>query len=188
VRQHPGAVTINQEIVTMTIKAQRKTIKFCPSVDVEGFLLPDGEFRVGKSSASLALGYQKDYLSRLPKKSEKQFKALLGEGYADSPVSVEVDIERGSVRSETISLNDFEAFIFFSAYRGKKEAIAIQRAITRTGLEDWFRLSFGQQQLTLEEKRDRFYKSYAATINWLEEDRKDWRVIEEQEMFLLSMS
>jgi hypothetical protein len=80
VRQHPGAVTINQEIVTMTIKAQRKTIKFCPSVDVEGFLLPDGEFRVGKSSASLALGYQKDYLSRLPKKIRKTVQSPTGRG------------------------------------------------------------------------------------------------------------
>lgn len=172
----------------MTIKAQRAAVRFCSSVEVDGFLLPDGEFRVGKSSASLALGHHQDYLSRLPKKSEKQFKALLGEGYTNSPIPVEFNIERGSVRSETISLDDFEAFMFFSALRGKKEAIAIQRAISRTGLEDWFRLSFGQEQLTLEEKRERFYKSYAATINWLEEDRQEWRVIEEQEAFILSLN
>jgi hypothetical protein len=45
-------------------------------------------------------------------------------------------------------------------------------------------LAFGQEQLTLEEKRNRFYKAYAATIDWLLEDRQELRLIEDQELFL----
>ena len=126
----------------------------------------------------------KNYLSEIATKSPKHLKALQLEGFTESRISVELDNTRGSTRSETLSLNDFTAFIFFAAAKGKKEAIAIQKAITRTGLEDWFRLSFNQQQLTLEEKREFFFKSYAATINWLEEDRNDWKAIETQEEFL----
>jgi len=87
-----------------------------------------------------------------------------------------------------LNLPDFRKLILFAASKGKPQAVALLNAILDTGLEDWFRLSFGQEQLTLEEKRDRFYKSYAATINWLEEDRQEWRVIEDQELFLLSLN
>ena len=165
------------------IKAIAKTVKFAESIEVDGFLLPDGEFRVGKKSASKTLGFQEDYLSRLPKKSVKQFKALLDEGYTDSPKTIEYDFGRGATRSETISLDDFTSFIFFAAMRGKKEAIAIQKAITRVGIEDWFRLTFNIERQSLEEKRALFYQDYAKTINWLNEDQIDWKLIEEQELF-----
>ena len=168
-----------------TIKAVRNTVKFAEGLEVDGYMLPDGEFRVSKTGASLACGFNKDYLSRLPLKAPNQLKALQSEGYTDSPITVEIDNERGATRAETLSLDDFESIIFFAASKGKKEAIALQRALVKVGITDWFRLSFGVKELTLEEKRALFYKDYAKTINWLSEDRKDVEIIKEQELFLI---
>lgn len=51
-----------------TIKAQRATVKFCEGVEVDGYLLPDGEFRVGKISIAKALGYSKEWTGKLLKR------------------------------------------------------------------------------------------------------------------------
>jgi len=45
-------------------RAERSTVKFCEGVEVDGYLLPSGEFRVGKISTALALGYGKDWVTR----------------------------------------------------------------------------------------------------------------------------
>lgn len=161
-----------------TIKAQRATVKFCEGVEVDGYLLPDGEFRVGKGSTSTALGFAKNYLSKLPSSAPKQLEALQATGFTGYCQSVEIDNERGATRSDTLSLQDFRKLIIFAASKGKAPAIALLNAIVDVGLEDWFRLSFGIEQLTLEEKRDRFYKSYAKTINWLEQDKAEIEYLE----------
>lgn len=106
-------------------------------------------------------------------------------GFTGSEKPVKLDsVNGGGTESKTVSLSDFRKLIIFAAKKGKPEAEALLDAIVDVGLEDWFRLAFGQEQLTLEEKRDRFYKAYAATINWLAEDRREWALIEEQELFL----
>lgn len=172
-----------------TTRAERSTIKFCEGVEVDGYRMPNGDFRVGKVGASVAVGYAKNYLTEVEKKSPKQLKALRDAGFTGLEEFVELDhIRGGGTTASTLNLPDFRKLILFAASKGKPQAVALLNAILDTGLEDWFRLSFGQEQLTLEEKRERFYKSYAATINWLEEDRQEWRVIEEQEAFILSMS
>lgn len=171
-------------------KCERRVVEFGTKeakVSIDGYRLPCGEFRVGKSSASVVLGFAQNYLSGVPKRSPKQFKTLKAEGFTGVLKAIEViDESNLPIKAETISLDDFEAFVFFAAMKGKKKAIAIQRAFVRTGLEDYFRLSFGQEQLTLKEKKERFYKTYAQAINWLEEDKSDWQLINQQELFLMN--
>jgi hypothetical protein len=163
-------------------RAERSTVKFCEGVEVDGYLLPDGEFRVGKIGAAISVGYGKDWLGQL---KGKPLKALQSAGFTGSEKPVQLEsISGGGTESKTVSLSDFRKLIIFAAKKGKPEAEALLDAIVDVGLEDWFRLAFGQEQLTLEEKRDRFYKAYAATINWLAEDRQELRLIEDQELFL----
>jgi len=170
-------------------RAERSTVKFCDGVEVEGYRLPDGEFRVGKLSTALALGYGKDWVTRtingVASGKGKDAETLAQWGFTGVASPVEVTgSARGTTISETISLKDFRQLIRLAAKRGKPQAEALLDALLDVGIEDWFRLAFGQEQLTLEEKRDKFYKAYAATINWLAEDRQDIRLIEEQELFL----
>jgi len=45
---------MNKNII---LKAKRATVKFSQGLEVDGYLLPDGEFRVGITSASVIVGY-----------------------------------------------------------------------------------------------------------------------------------
>ena len=84
----------------------------------------------------------------------------------------------------TISLDDFVLLIAFAVSKHKKEAFALQLALTKMAINDYFRDAFGLRALSIEEKRALFYKDYAKTVNWYKEDRIDWALIEEQEWFL----
>ncbi len=97
-------------------------------------------------------------------------------------------INGGGTEAKTLSLLDFRKLIVFAAKKERPEAEALLDAIVDVSLEDYFRIAFGQQTLTLEEKRDKFFKAYSATIDWLTEDRSDWELIAEQELFLLSLN
>ncbi|MGL4883041.1 MAG: hypothetical protein ACRC8K_18585 [Waterburya sp.] len=166
------------------IRAERSIVKFCDALKVEGYLLPSGEFRVGKGSAALSVGFAENYLGRLLGTSPKQFKALQDNGFTGLQKTVSLkSIKGGGTSAETLSLSDYKALIIFAAGKGKLEAQALMSALLDVGLEDWFRLSFGQEQLTLEEKRNRFYKSYAATIDWLLEDKHENLILLEAEQF-----
>jgi hypothetical protein len=74
---------------------------------------------------------------------------------------------------ETLSLKDFNRLIVYAVSDGKKPALSLQMALTEMALVDFFRDGFKQAPLTIEEKRAAFYSTYAASINWMEEDRID---------------
>lgn len=171
------------------IRAERATVKFCEGVEVDGYRLPSGEFRVGKTSVATSLGYAENWTNRVingvTSGKGKDAETLIQWGFNGVTSEIEVSgSARGTTKADTISLKDFRQLIRLAAKKGRPQAEALLDALLDVGLEDWFRLAFGQEQLTLEEKRDRFYKAYAATINWLAEDRREWSLIEEQELFL----
>ncbi|MDJ0577977.1 MAG: hypothetical protein QNJ65_22810 [Xenococcaceae cyanobacterium MO_234.B1] len=47
---------------TQPIKAIRAKIVFCEGLEVDGYQMPNGEYRVGLSSASKANGYSEEWL------------------------------------------------------------------------------------------------------------------------------
>ncbi|NES69321.1 MAG: hypothetical protein F6K24_30880 [Okeania sp. SIO2D1] len=175
------------------IKAKRAVVRFCDGIEVEGYLLPNGEYRVGKASIASALGYSKDWVRRVisgvASGRSKETKTLKGWGFSGVASTVKVPSPTNAkfVPTDTLSLKDFRILIRLADKRGKKEASALIDALLDVGLEDWFRLAFGQEQLTLEEKREKFYKTYSATISfedWLSMDREDKKLIQEQLKFL----
>lgn len=103
------------------IKAERRTVKFCEGVEVDGYMLPDGEFRVGKVGASVAIGYVKNYLAELEKKSPTQFKTLQNMGYVGEIVMIQLEtIKGGGSYAPTISEVDFNILTAFAASQGKE--------------------------------------------------------------------
>lgn len=142
-----------------------------------------------ENGAAISIGYGKNYLTEVEEKSPKQFKALQDKGFTGLEKPVQLDsIRGGGTEAKTISLSDFKKLIIFAARKERPKAEALLDAIVDVSLEDYFRIAFGQQTLTLEEKRDKFFKAYSATIDWLTEDRSDWELIAEQERFLLSLN
>jgi hypothetical protein len=47
------------------IKAERQTVVFFDGLQVDGYRMPNGEFRVGITGASQVLGYSREWLGRV---------------------------------------------------------------------------------------------------------------------------
>jgi hypothetical protein len=142
--------------ILSVIKAKRATVKFGSQIEVDAYLLPDGEFRFGIGSAGLSIGYSKEYLGRLSDRAPLQLKALRRAGYTGLAKSVALPSINGGGRSaETISLSDYKKLITFAAKKGKAQAEALLDAILDVSLEDFARAAFAIPLLTPQEKSDR---------------------------------
>jgi len=148
--------------VHTTIKAQRATVKFCEGVEVDGYKMPDGSYRVGLSGTSILLGYEKAWLSQMVRKQQKALKVLQSEGFTGCQFEVSVDRDdvSGASKVQTISLDDLTHLIIYAAGKGKPKAIALNKAIVGTTLYSYFRQSFGDKELTTEEKQAVFAGYY----------------------------
>lgn len=160
-----------------TIRAERKTVVFFDGLSVDGYRMPNGEFRVGLAGASLVLGYSQNWLPRLlERETGKSIKALRGLGFTEETQKVVTETQRGDREARTISLRDFNRLISYAVFDGKKAALALQLALTEVALNDFFRDAFGEEPLSITEKRRLFYEAYAATISpdgWREMDREE---------------
>lgn len=166
------------------IKAERVTVKFFEGLEVEGYKMPDGEFRVGLSGASRVLGYSTRWLARVVSgESRRTAQALQGLGFTENVEKVVAQSNQGNpFEDRTISLSDFNSCIIYAVQNKKKAAIALSQAFTKLALIDFFRDAFKELPLTIEEKRRLFYETYAATIS-----PEDWRKMDREEILRLAL-
>ena len=159
------------------IRAERQSVPFFEGLQVDGYRMPSGDFRVGITGASIVLGYASNWLSRiLTTESGKSIKALRAIGFSEKIEKVVSETLRGDRVAQSISLDDFNRLIVYAVSDGKKAALALQLSLTRVALNDFFRDAFGEPPLSIEEKRRIFYEAYAASISpddWRQMDRKD---------------
>lgn len=168
-------------------KIRSATVRFCDGLKVDGYELPDGSYWVSITSSSEILGYSKEWLGRSISRGGNTFKALQGRGFSGDVSEVTTPSLGGNQKSKLISLKDFNRLILFAASKGKTEAVALADALLNMSMVDFFRDTFGQRQLSIEEKRQQFYLDYAASLtrdNWLEMDRIDVKVIDDQLRFV----
>lgn len=160
------------------IRAERATVTFFNGLEVEGYRMPNGEYRVGMVDASLVVGYGRQWLSQVLSSRPKTLKSLQGMGFTGSQIEARVMREdsSGSSTASTIAIQDFIYVIAYASSQGRKGAIALQTALVTMSLNDFFRDAFGESPLSIDEKRKLFYEAYAATISpekWREMDRAD---------------
>ncbi|MBP0031502.1 hypothetical protein [Roseofilum sp. Guam] len=174
---------LSEEFAKVITQAERATVRFFDGLEIDGYRMPDGEFRVGLEGVSSAVGFTKDWLPQAFRRDGKTLKALQGIGF--TALQLEVSIGRsgraGASKVKTISLNDFSLVIVYAASKGKKEALALQSSLTIMALGDFFRDAFGETPLTIDEKRRIFYESYAATIS-----PENWRAMDKEEILALA--
>ena len=161
-----------------SVKAIRAKVVFFEGLKVDGYKMPDGEFRVGLSDASKILGYNREWLSdSIDRKSPRTAKALSELDFSQNIQKVTAQSNQGNwFEDRTISLEDFNCCILYAVQKGKKPAIALQKSFTHLALNDFFRDAFDELPLTIEEKRAIFYRTYAASItpaDWRKMDRQD---------------
>lgn len=170
------------------VKAERATVRFFDGLEIDGYRMPDGEFRVSMAGASILLGYQRNWLSRNVMRGGTTLKALQGRGFSGQTQETGNPMMSGGVGVVlTISLRDFNTLIHFAAGKDKPQAIALQSALTDMALTDFFRDAFGMRALSIEEKRDRLYQAFAATLtaaDWQAWDREDALGIDSHLKFL----
>lgn len=170
----------------MTIKAQRATIEYMEGISVDGYMMPDGEFRVGYVGASLALGYKKQWLTQVLIRRGKTLKALQAEGFTGFSLDADLDpINGGGVKAKTLSLADWQRLKVYAAQDGKQKAIALLTFQGYSSDADLFADAFKVARSTDSEKWELYYKEFAASLDWKEEDNDEWSIIDEQERFLL---
>jgi hypothetical protein len=164
-------------------RAERQTVSFFDGLQVDGYRMPDGEFRVGITGASVVLGYSDNWLQRvLSRESGRSIKALRGLGFTEEFQKVVSKTNRGEREAQTISLRDFNRLISYAVFDGKKAALALQLALTEVALNDFFRDAFGESPLSIDEKRRLFYEAYARTIS-----PEDWRQMDRAEILRLAL-
>ena len=166
---------------------KKAQVIFCEGVTVDGYQLPDGSFWVSITTASEAAGYRRAWLSENISRGVNTLKALVKQGFSRKILELRTPSIGGPQMNKLISLEDFNTLILYATFKGKKEAIALNKALVATSLQDFFRAAFGERPLTIEEKRSIFYKEFAASLSredWLQMDREDLALIEEQERFL----
>ncbi len=104
------------------IKAKRAIIQFCDNQTVEGYRMPNGEYRVGLSSASEAIGYSEKWVRQALNRNEARIKALHSMGFSGKILKVRRESIKGDRESRTISLDDFKHLINYAANKGKQKA------------------------------------------------------------------
>lgn len=158
-------------------RVERSTVRFFDGLTVDGYRMPNGEFRVGITGASRVLGYSDNWLFRILRgETRKQLEALQGLGFTQQTTRIVSETSRGDREAETIGLRDFNRLISYAVFDGKRPALALQLALTEVALNDFFRDAFGEPPLSIDEKRNLFYEAYARTIspeNWRQMDREE---------------
>ena len=155
------------------IKAVVATVRLSDTLAIDGYLMPNEEFRAGIVGTSILLGYQRDWFLVLPSKAPKKLKALQAEGFRYSPLSVAIQRQGrgGATKAQTISLKELTLIIAVEANTGNKRAIAIQSAFTLEGVESRFRDAFGKSQLSPDEKRKIFGMTFEEYLEALADNK-----------------
>lgn len=128
--------------MTESIKATRASVQI-GSLEVDGFMLPDGSYRMSQTQAAecVGLGVQNasDFLR------SQAIKRLLGEAYTPQIFEIEpIDEQlRGQSRIRGLPLEIVSAYWLWQSSRGNKQALTLVMALLIESLERRFDTAFG---------------------------------------------
>ena len=152
--------------MTESTKATRATVTI-GTLNVEGFRMPNGDYRMSQQQASESIGDAPVYALRFL--ASKNSKALLGEAYTDyKPEAIEVENEsggRGQTRINALPLEVVSAYWLFRSHQGSRDALVLCWAVIAESLERRFDFAFGVAR-TEQERDDRL----SGRIQQLERD------------------
>lgn len=125
-------------------KAQRTVIQL-GTLEVEGFMLPDGSYAMSQAGAAEAVGEDRVYALRFLR--SKEAIAFLGEGYTGyTPESIEVESSgsgRGQTRINALPIAVVSAYWLARAVKGNRKALTLSWALVQESLDRRFDAAFG---------------------------------------------
>lgn len=133
--------------MTDSSKATRAEIQI-GSLRVDGFMLPDGSYRISQTQAAEAVETDPRRISDFLR--TKAFKRLLSEGQSTSdfsqtysPDTFTVDFQEGQTRINGLHLEVVILYWHWQSYRGNKQALSLCIALATETLERRFDSAFG---------------------------------------------
>lgn len=125
-------------------KAKRATVAI-GSLELDGFQMPDGSYRMSITSAAAAIGTSQQNATNFLR--SKALKALQSSGYT-SQTSEKIEVEseaqvRGQARITALPLDIAFAFWLYQCSRGSKQAYNLIAALGIETLERRFDAAFG---------------------------------------------
>jgi len=164
------------------IRAERATVAFFDGLTVDGYRMPNGEFRVGITTASIVAGFAQNYLRRLLLDGGTRLQPLLDNGFSGKTVPQVRATRTGEREERTIDLKDFIRLLRYADKQDRPSAGAILDALSELSLLDFFRDAFGEPPLSIEEKRRLFYEAYAKAIS-----PEEWMRMQKEEIIKLAL-
>lgn len=141
--------------MTESIKATRARVQI-GALEVDGFMLPDGSYRMSQTQAAEAVGLSRRNVSDFLRSNT--IKTLLGEDYTGTILErEEIEIEpepgkRGQSRFMAMPLEVVSAYWLWQSYRGNKQALTLCMALIIESLERRFDAAFSVTRT--EQERD----------------------------------
>jgi hypothetical protein len=150
-----------------SVKATRTTVQI-GDFAVDGFMLPDGSYRMSQTQAAQCVDRPEINARRFL--DSKAIKALLGNGYTPDTIEIESsDTQvRGQSRFNALPLQVVTAYWFNQATQGNKQALSLIWALLTESLERRFDEAFGVTR-TEEERNQRLSE---RLVEQLETDLK----------------
>ncbi len=124
------------------VKATRATVAI-GAVMVDGFMLPDGRYRMSQTQAAECVGKPEINARRFL--DSKAIKTLLGQGYTPDTIEIESEAtqRRGQSRFNALPLEVVTAYWLNQATQGNQQALALVWALLTESLERRFDAAFG---------------------------------------------
>ena len=146
------------------IKATRTTVTI-GNLAIEGFMLPDGSYRMSQTQAAESVGLKVQNVSDFLR--SKALKSFMGEGYTPQISEIEPDElqGRGASRINAVPIDVVSKYWLWQVLRGNKKALALVDALTTETIERRFDAAFGVSR-TEQERDDRL----SSRIQQLEQD------------------
>ena len=128
--------------MTESVRAVRASVQI-GSLTVDGFMLPDGSYRMSQTQAAECVGLSERNAREFLQ--SKALKTLLGEGYTPATSEIEPDAGqvRGGSRIRALPLEVVGAYWLWQAARGNKTALSLVMALLTETLERRFDTAFG---------------------------------------------
>lgn len=135
--------------MTESVRAVRASVQI-GSLIVDGFMLPDGSYRMSQTQAAECVGKPEINARRFL--DSKAIKALLGQGYTPDSIEIESSSEqvRGQSRFNSLPLEVITAYWLSQAGEGNKQALGLVWALLTESLERRFDNAFDITRTELE--------------------------------------
>lgn len=127
--------------MTESVRAVRASVQI-GSLTVDGFMLPDGSYRMSQTQAAECVGKPEINARRFL--DSKAIKSLLGQSYTPDSIEIEPSFERlrGQSRFNALPLEVVTAYWLSQAGEGNKQALSLVWALLTETLERRFDTAF----------------------------------------------